>query len=41
MQVGYFRHNVAREALEDLGIVSLLILVEAGVCTLIHAGNDC
>ena len=41
MQVGYFHHNVAREALEDLGIVSLVILVEAGVCALIHARNDC
>jgi hypothetical protein len=39
MKVGY--HSVVREGLEDLGVVTLGLVVEAGVCALIHASNDC
>jgi len=43
MDVGYERHKVSNggRALEYVGVVALAILVEAGVCALIHANNQC
>ena len=41
MTLGYQHHNIGREALEDLGLVTALVLVEAGMCALIHAHSDC
>ena len=41
IKLRYLHHNVAREALEDLGIATLALIAEAGVCALIHASSDC
>ena len=41
MALGYRQHNVAKEGLVVLGFATLALVVEAGVCALIHAGNDC
>ncbi len=46
MKLGYLHRNVAREGLEDLGVLALAVLAdwvfEAGACALLQfAGSDC